>query len=162
MFRVGEQDGRVTERAKAIAGKLNCIDDAYATDNLWGERWAKLCQNGMGNAISAMSGLGSQDMAEDPHCRSIRINLAKEGAKVGLAMGLNVVEIGGRPAEFWASADQGDIFEEADAFMAARGGNVNWLASMAQDVKKGRHSEIDYMNGLISRKGREVCRSHAL
>ena len=27
---------------------------------------------------------------------------------------------------------------------------------MAQDVHKGRHSEIDFMNGLISRKGREV------
>ena len=40
--------------------------------------------------------------------------------------------------------------------MGSRGGNVNWLASMAQDVHKGRHSEIDYMNGLICRKGREV------
>jgi len=26
---------------------------------------------------------------------------------------------------------------------------------MAQDVKKGRRSEIDYMNGLVSEKGRE-------
>ena len=157
VFRVGEQDGRITERSKAIAQKLNCIDDAYATDNLWGERWAKLCQNGMGNAISAMSGLGSQDMADDPRCRSIRIHLAKEGAKVGIAMGLNVVEISGKPAEFWAAADQGDIFEEADALMESRGGNVNWLASMAQDIKKGRHSEIDFMNGLIASKGREVA-----
>ena len=157
VFRVGEQDGRITERSQAIAQKLNCIDDAYATDNLWGERWAKLCQNGMGNAISAMSGLGSQDMADDPRCRSIRIHLAKEGAKVGIAMGLNVVEISGKPAGFWAAADQGDIFEEADALMESRGGNVNWLASMAQDIKKGRHSEIDFMNGLIASKGREVA-----
>ena len=27
---------------------------------------------------------------------------------------------------------------------------------MAQDVYKGRRSEIDYMNGLIAAKGREV------
>jgi len=26
---------------------------------------------------------------------------------------------------------------------------------MAQDVKKGRRSEIDYMNGLVAEKGRE-------
>ena len=157
VFRVGEQDGRITERSTAIAEKLNCIDDAYASDNLWGERWAKLCQNGMGNAISAMSGLGSQDMAEDPRCRRIRIHLAKEGAQVGMAMGLQVVEISGKPVEFWAAADQGDVFEEANGFLASRGGNVNWLASMAQDVKKGRHSEIDFMNGLVSQKGREVA-----
>jgi 2-dehydropantoate 2-reductase len=156
VFRVGEQSGQITPRSEKIAGMLDCIDAAYATDNLWGERWAKLCQNGMGNAISAMSGLGSQQMAEDPRCRLIRIHLAKEGAQVGLAMGLKVVDMNGKPATLWADADKGDVFEELDDFMSQRGGRVNWLASMAQDIKKGRHSETDFMNGLICQKGREV------
>ena len=155
VFRVAELSGPVTSRSQMIADKLDLIDAAYTSDNLPGERWAKLCQNGMGNAISAMSTLGSQDMADNVECRRIRINLAKEGAKVGLAQGLKVVEIGGKPAEFWADADKGDVFEELDDYMASRGGAVNWLASMAQDVHKGRHSEIDFMNGLISQKGRE-------
>jgi 2-dehydropantoate 2-reductase len=103
-----------------------------------------------------MSTLWSQDMAQDPRCRLIRIHLAKEGAQVGLAQGLKVVDMSGKPAEMWAEADKGDVFEELDDFMSQRGGRVNWLASMAQDVKKGRHSEIDYMNGLICQKGREV------
>ena len=156
VFRVGEHDGRITDRSEAIAQKLDCIDAAYATDNLWGERWSKLCQNGMGNAISSISGMGSQDMALDARLRMIRINLAKEGAQVGLAMGLNVVDMSGKPAAMWADADKGDVFEELDDFMSTRGGNVNWLASMAQDVKKGRKSEIDFMNGLVAEKGREV------
>ena len=156
VFRVGEQSGQITARSEKIAGMLDCIDAAYATDNLWGERWAKLCQNSMGNAISAMSDMGSQDMAQDSRCRAIRIHLAKEGAQVGLAQGLNVVDMQGKPASLWAEADKGDVYEELDDYMSARGGNTNWLASMAQDVKKGRHSEIDYMNGLICRKGREV------
>ena len=66
------------------------------------------------------------------------------------------MDLVGKPAQFWADADVGDVFEELDDFLASRGGPVNWLASMAQDVKKGRHSEIDYMNGLICQKGREV------
>ena len=156
VFRVGEQDGRITPRSELIASKMDYIDAAYATDNLWGERWSKLCQNGMGNAISAMSTLGSQDMADDPRCRLIRIHLAKEGAQVGLAQGLNVVDINGNPAQMWANADQGDVFEELDDLMSTRGGRVNWLASMAQDVKKGRRSETEFMNGLICGKGREV------
>ena len=135
---------------------LDWVDGAYATDNLWGERWAKLCQNSMGNAISSMSAMGSQDMAKDPRCRLIRIHLAKEGAQVGLGQGLNVVDLNGKPAKFWADADRGDVFEELDDYMSTRGGSTNWLASMAQDVKKGRHSEIDFMNGLICSKGREV------
>lgn len=156
VFRVGEHNGRITPRSEKIAGMLDWIDGAYASDNLWGERWAKLCQNSMGNAISAMSAMGSQDLARDPDCRLIRIHLAKEGAQVGLAQGLTVVDMNGKPAQLWAEADKGDVFEELDDFMSTRGGSTNWLASMAQDVKKGRHSEIDFMNGLICRKGREV------
>ena len=155
VFRVGEQDGRITPRTEKIAGLLDCIDGAYATDNLWGERWSKLCQNSMGNAISAMTGLGSQERAQDPRCRLISIHLAKESAKVGLAMDLDVVEINGKPASFWADADLGDVYEELDDYLSTKGGKVNWLASMAQDVKKGRKSEIDYMNGLVAEKGRE-------
>ena len=155
VFRVGEQDGRITPRTEKIAGLLDCIDGAYATDNLWGERWSKLCQNSMGNAISAMTGLGSQERAQDPRCRLISIHLAKESAKVGLAMDLDVVEINGKPASFWADADMGDVYEELDDYLSTKGGRVNWLASMAQDVKKGRRSEIDYMNGLVAEKGRE-------
>jgi len=155
VFRVGELTGQASARAEMIAKKLDVIDAAYSTDNLPGERWAKLCQNGMGNGISAMSTLGSQQMADRADCRRIRINLAKEGAQVGLAQGLKIVDIGEKPADFWADANKGDVFEELDDFMASRGGPVNWLASMAQDVHKGRHSEIDFMNGLICQKGRE-------
>ena len=124
MFRVGEFNGAITSRSEALAAKLDHIDAAYATDNLPGERWAKLCQNGMGNAISAMSQMGSQEMAGDARIRRIRINLAKEGAQVGLAQGLRVVDINGTPAEFWADADRGDVFEELDGRLSQAGGRV--------------------------------------
>ena len=156
VFRVGEHSGQITARSQKIASMLDWIDGAYASDNLWGERWSKLCQNSMGNAISAMSAMGSQDLAQDPNTRLIRIHLAKEGAQVGLDQGLDVVDMSGKPAKLWAEADKGDVFEELDDFLSTRGGSTNWLASMAQDVKKERHSEIDFMNGLICQKGLEV------
>ena len=157
VFRIGEQDGRISPRVERVARLLDSIDGAYATDNLWGERWAKLGANCMGNGISALTGMGSQEMAEDPRCRLIRIHLAKETAMVGLAMGLNVVNINNKPARFWGDADRGDVFEELDDFLSTLGGRVNWLASMAQDVKKGRRSEIDQMNGFVSQKGMDVA-----
>jgi len=156
VFRVGEQNGEVTPRAKHIAGLLDAIDGSYATDNLWGERWAKLCQNSMGNAISAMTGMGTNELAVDQRCRSISIHLAKEAAQVGLALGYDVVDINTKPAKMWADAERGDVFEELDDYYANRRTRVNWLASMAQDVHKGRRSEVDHMNGLVSRKGLEV------
>ena len=156
VFRVGEQSGRVTERAQYVAGLLDNIDGAYATDNLWGERWAKLCQNSMGNAISAMTGMGTNELAVNGRCRAISINLAKEAAQVGLALGYDVVEINGKPAATWADAERGDVYEELDDYFANRRTRVNWLASMAQDVHKGRRSEVAFMNGLVCAKGRET------
>lgn len=156
VFRVGEHDGSESARVNEVVGLLDLIDGAYATDNLWGERWAKLSQNSMGNAISASTAMGTLELNNSEACRTIGIQLAKESAQVGLAMGLNVVEINATPAATWAAADKGDVYEELDALMANRPSRTNWKASMAQDVAKGRRSEIDFMNGLVSRKGVEV------
>ena len=156
VFRVGEQDGSITPRVEKVVGLLDLIDGSYATDNLWGERWAKLCQNSIGNAISASTSLGTQELNKNADCRAISIHLGKEAAQVGLALGLNVVEINAKSVKMWASADQGDVFEELDGFLEGRPSRTNWKASMAQDVAKGRRSEIDFMNGLVSRRGVEV------
>ncbi len=153
VFRAGEQDGRITPRTENLARMLDQVDAAYATDNLWGERWSKLCTNAMTNAISAMSGMWSQEMAQDPRCRLIRIHLAKETAQVGLAMGLNVVDTSGKPARMWAEADKGDVFEELDAHTSSLGGRANWPPSTARDVRKGHRPEIDQINGIIAQKG---------
>ena len=64
VFRAGEHDGRITPRVEELAEMLSVVDGAHATDNLWGERWAKLCANAMGNPVQALSGLGSREVAE--------------------------------------------------------------------------------------------------
>ena len=66
---------------------LEVIDGARVTDNLWGERWAKLCQNCMGNPVTAISGMGTSDLANHPRGREVQIRLASESARVGLSLG---------------------------------------------------------------------------
>src|SRR3990172_2073741 len=63
VFRAGEHDGVITPRVEELANMLSIIDGARTTDNLWGERWAKLSQNAMSNPVQALSGLGSLGMA---------------------------------------------------------------------------------------------------
>jgi 2-dehydropantoate 2-reductase len=156
VFRVGETNGRVTSRVEYLVGLLDHIDGARATTNIWGERWAKLSQNCMGNPVGAISGLGAEDMAANPKARALRIHIAKETTRVGLALNYGVEEVAGFDAEVWAKADQGDVYEELEASLLPKPGSVNWHSSMAQDVKKGRLSEIDHMNGYVVGKGREA------
>ncbi len=155
VFRVGEHDGRVTPRATALAAMLSVIDGAQVTDNLWGERWAKLCANAMGNPVQAMSGLGSLEIASSEGGRTITIHLAAESARVGLALGYRVPKFNGAEAAEWAAADRPEAYEALDRMLTpASGRPVNWRASMAQDVAKGRPTEIDHMNGSVVARGR--------
>ena len=156
VFRAGEHDGRITPRTTELAAMLSAIDGALATDNLWGERWCKLCANAMGNPVQAMSGLGSQEIVSSEVGRAITIHIAAESARVGRALGYRVPKFNGAEAEQWAAADKRETWDALDRMLTpAASSPRNWRASMAQDVTKGRPTEIDYMNGHVLAQGRE-------
>jgi 2-dehydropantoate 2-reductase len=156
VFRAGEHNGKITARTKELAEMLSVIDGSLATDNLWGERWSKLCANAMGNPVQAMSGLGSSEVASSEAGRAITIHLAAESVKVGVALGYTIPKINGAPAEQWADAYRRETYEALDKMLTpASAGARNWRASMAQDVIKGRPTEVDYMNGYVVAQGRE-------
>src|SRR5215468_790101 len=157
VFRAGEHDGRITPRVEALAKMLTVIDGAKATDNLWGERWSMLCANCMGNPGQAMTGLGSLEIAAQPQGREITIRLGSESARVGLAAGYTIPKFGGTEVKSWAAADDKAVFAELDAMLVPKSSSGrNWRASMAQDVAKGRRTEIEQMNGHVVARGREL------
>ena len=156
VFRAGEHDGSESQRIRDLVEMLDPIDAGKTTTNLWGERWAKLCQNSMGNPIVAVSDTGMADLNGDPRGRELQIRLAAECARVGLALGINVEKFGGTTPQMWADSDRGDVYEELDGALAARAGGANWRPSMGQDVVKGRPTEINQMNGYIVERAAEV------
>ena len=173
VFRVGEPHGRLTRRVEELAEWLRGIDSAKVTTNLWGERWSKLVANGMGNGVSAASGLSSNDCARNDAIRRFQIQLAGEAIRVGQALGFQLEKIRGLEPERLALANEGDVAAMAEVVTAlapkAGAGSHNPRAdiqrpSMAQDILKGRRTEIDAMNGFIARKGAECgvpATSHA-
>jgi 2-dehydropantoate 2-reductase len=162
VFRVGEPHGRITPRVEMLVEWLRGIDSAKATANLWGERWSKLVQNAMGNGVTASTGLTSSECARDDTIRRFQIRLAGEGIRIGQALGYQLEKIRGLEPERLALAAEGDraALAEADAQLTPRPG-ANPRAdiqrpSMAQDILKGRRTEIDAMNGYLASKGAEL------
>jgi 2-dehydropantoate 2-reductase len=135
---------------------LSCIDGSHATSNIWGERWSKLTTNSVGNPVGAMTSQGSQVFAQDPRARLIQMHIAKETCQVGLALHVNIAPVSGEEASKWANADDRAVFEELEAKFHPRPAAADWRSSMAQDVVKGRQTEIEYMNGYTVQRGREV------
>ena len=153
VFRVGELNGRITPRVEEITDVLSCIDDAKATANIWGERWSKLTTNASSNPVTAMTGLGSNGVAEIPEARRIQIEISKECCRVGISQKYEIEKIKGVEAEIWSRADEGSIFEDLDSKFMPDSGKGDWKSSMAQDVSKGRKTEVLFMNGYVAQEG---------
>jgi 2-dehydropantoate 2-reductase len=161
IFRVGEPHGRITSRVEELVQWFKGIDSAKATSNLWGERWTKLVQNGMGNGVTAATGLTSGDCLRNDTIRRFQIRLAGEGIRVGQALGYQLEKVRGLDPERLARANEGDAgaMKEIEAALIPKAGanprGDIQRPSMAQDILKGRRTEIDAMNGAIARKGAE-------
>jgi 2-dehydropantoate 2-reductase len=162
VFRIGEPHGRITPRVEELVSWFAGIDSAKATTNLWGERWSKLVQNAMSNGVSAATGLTSGDCARNETLRRLQIRLAGEGVRVGRSLGYQMEKIRGLDPDRFVQADEGDAAALADvqaALLPKPGANPRAFLqrpSMAQDILKGRRTEIEAMNGFIARKGAAV------
>jgi len=162
IYRVGEPSGRITRRVEEFAAIAADADTARITTNLWGERWSKLCVNGMRNALSAASGLSGNDINRVDRIRRFGIRLGGEAVRIGQALGYPLEDIFRLDAEELARASEGDRASlekiEASLIAGANASNRSELQrpSMAQDVLKGRRTEIDFINGLIVERGREL------
>jgi 2-dehydropantoate 2-reductase len=161
VFRAGELAGVISPRAQMIAEMLQCIDDSYATANLWGERWSKLATNCMGNALTALSGTPAGVLADlTPRFAVLRDDVAREVVEVGSTLGVNIEPLNGKTAAEWLEyrpdKDARAAPPEAMRSAADYGYPKAWPTSTLQDVIKGRRSEINYLNGYVARRGREI------
>jgi len=162
VFRVGEVHGRVTPRVEAIADMIAGIDSVKVTTNLWGERWSKLCLNGMRNGVSAATGLSGNDIDRYDGIRRFSIRLGGQAVRIGQALGYQLEKIGKLDPEKLALASEGNApaLEEVEAIMLA-GTNAAARSdlqrpSMGQDMLKRRRTEIAFMNGFVAEKGAEI------
>jgi 2-dehydropantoate 2-reductase len=160
VFRVGEVHGVITERVQELAEMFKVIDSSKATHNLWGERWSKLSQNGMRNGVSALTNLTSPQCDLNAAVRRFSIQLGGEAVRVAQGLGFQLEKIGGAKPELYAMAAGGntDAMTELEEHMVKRAKDNprgdEQRPSMAQDIRKGRRTEIDFMNGYIVEKGK--------
>jgi 2-dehydropantoate 2-reductase len=158
-FYVGEPSGRITRRAQELAAIMHDVDNAKATDNLWGERWTKLCVNAMRNGVSAATGMGGNERDRHDAVRRVCIRLGGETVRVGQALGYKLGKVGVLDPEKLARAAESDraALDEIESQMLAGaegGGRAAYQRpSMAQDMAKGRRTEIELMNGFIADEG---------
>jgi 2-dehydropantoate 2-reductase len=161
IFRAGELHGRITQRLENVVRILSSVDSAKATTNLWGERWSKLVANTMTTGVCGVSGLNLMEVLGRPDTQKVLIRLADEAIRIGHAHGFTLEKIRGLEGDVWikAATGDGDALSSVDTAIRSELGRMtaDGFSGTAQDLKKGRRTEIDYMNGYVAEKGTE-CR----
>jgi len=100
--------------------------------------WSKLVINCAFNALSAVADISYGPMLEVEGTRDVVASAVREAVMVARASGVSMPE---------------DILQQILRIPAAM---PNQMSSTAQDVARGKPSEIDFLNGYVVRKGAEL------
>jgi len=131
----------------ALAARLQGLVELFATAgvpvrisaDVMAELWSKLMVNCAYNAISGLAQMPYGRMAAMPAIRELQRAVVAEVVAVAAADGVEL------PLE--------RSLEAMEGIAAAMPGQ---LSSTAQDMARGKPSEIDHLNGLVARRGREL------
>ena len=131
----------------ALDGPLQSVAALFAsaglqvriTGDAMAELWNKLIVNCACNAISALAQADYALMAALPAVRELQRGVVREGTAVAKADGRNV-----SLQALLAAVDQVAV------------GMPRQRSSTAQDLARGRASEIDHLNGYLQRRGAEL------
>jgi 2-dehydropantoate 2-reductase len=108
------------------------------SENAAGALWAKFILNCAYNALSAITQMPYSTLAQGPEIDGVLHDAVQECLSIATALGVSV------PGDTWGMVAQVPVT------MAAQ------RSSTAQDLARQKPSEIDYLNGYIVRKGREL------
>ncbi len=154
---LGELHCRISPRLRELGEIMSNVGKTKLTTNTWGERWAKLAVNCMVNPMAGITGISSAEVRRNEATRGLIIKAAAEAVRVATAMGVEVEPINGIPAQAYLEADSGEGLEYVETELGhAAGERGEGLPSLLQDLKKGRRTEIDYLNGYVVEKGNRV------
>ena len=105
------------------------------SDNIAGELWAKLMVNCAYNALSAIAQLPYGKMIQGAGIRDVMRDVVEETLAVAKASGVRMA------ADMLAK-----VYQIAEAMPTQ-------YSSTAQDLARGKPTEIDHLNGYVARRG---------
>jgi 2-dehydropantoate 2-reductase len=109
------------------------------SSDVMAELWSKLMVNCAYNAVSGLAQATYGKLTSMPEVRAIQEAVVREVVAVAAAEGVNL------PLE-----------DSLRAMACIALGMPGQLSSTAQDMARGKPSEIDHLNGFVARRGREL------
>ncbi len=149
---LGDGPGDPTDAARRAAAVLGAVMPTVATRNFLGAQWSKLVVN-MVNAMPALTGLSVQETIRDRRLGRVVTASMRETVRTGSACGVRFGRVQGLGDGLLRvfSAMPLRAGRALPLLMARRMGSVPNLGSTLQSRRRGRATEIDYLNGAVVR-----------
>ncbi|MFA5400800.1 MAG: ketopantoate reductase family protein [Dehalococcoidia bacterium] len=148
-----------TGKSKIVEDTASLLSKAFNTeisDNIIGDRWTKLLITVSFTGVGTTAGLTYGGVIENEAARKVALTVITETYDVGIKAGVKFADLMGVSPSIVLVRNKQD-FEKASGLMEI--GFANHKAtkpSMWQDIEKGRKTEVDFVNGYVVRKGKEV------
>lgn len=152
-FAVGELDGAATPRIREIEALMRNVGKCEATGNIYGAKWTKLIANTMTMGPFGLLGLRNFEAVALPGMFDISVKLGKESLAVGAALGYRMEPLFGLRADEFAGSSDENLVTTMKTLMSHVGGG---RTAPIHDHLKGRISEMEYIPGVVAKKGREL------
>jgi 2-dehydropantoate 2-reductase len=155
-FDIGEIDGKVTSRLSKIKAVLEHVGYCEISSDILGIKWSKLLMNATFSGMSAALGCTFGEILDNKTAMVSLAYIADETIKVAHAQGIQLAKMQGKDMEFLELKDGQKVSEKMDFYHEVWSPHRKLKASMLQDLEKQKKTEIDYINGFVSKKGKEL------
>ena len=155
---VGELDSPVTDRVRRLAVLLEAVSPVVATDNMRGALWSKLAINSTITTLGALTGDTLGVMLKTKPAREAFLRVYREVVDTSRALGVRLERIATDPGLLYLPQNAGGLQRfYKDALVRIVGRKYRKLKSSSlQSLERGRKTEIDYLNGYVVKKAREM------
>ncbi len=153
---IGEIAGGQSGRAELVRDWLGRGVDVRITKNLRGAIWSKLLLNCSVTTIGALAGSTMSEYIALPAGRELFDRVYDETLRVALRTGATPERmiVDPIPPGWDGATAVGDAHDRWLAEIVRAYGGAK--PSMLQDIERGRPTEIDFINGYVVSRGREV------
>lgn len=155
---VGEAFGENGERVEEIGAILNRAIKTESCDNIRGAHWTKLLINVMGNSLNAMIGLSLGECMKHSALRRIGVLILKEALCVVEKAGIQLESLPESPVFAFKALIKSPLPVASATFrlMMSSRRHADTITSTLQSIRRGKPTEIDYLNGEIVKLGKKT------
>jgi len=151
-----------TGNNKMVQDAAKILDMVYQTDvsdNIIGDRWTKLLVTVSFTGVGTCAGLTYGGVVDNESARKVAVAAITETYRIGRDFGVEFAAVSGISPQVFIASDKKE-FEDASKILELGFANHRAIQpSMWQDIEKGRKTEVDFVNGYVVRKAREIGKS---